>query len=711
MKTFLNVIWYFPFFCFLLAIPTALIGLFFCLTVVGLPIGLGILQVAKFLLYPHTHALVSDKQVKSLKGKEQNGLWNIFSTIVSILWIPVGLILSIFLILAAIFNFCTILGIPNGLVLVKMLGAVFNPVNKVCVPDYVSRHLKEVRDQERLNKFMGQSAGQQSQNPASGTPYISQPQPEAPKRPQAREFTDERIEEVISNPALYNTSMVEQCKAEREIRVRSVEIMPVAESYSIEKLEEIIACPDEYSDELVYCAQCIIDRKREEEARLRAEQNAEAMRARQQEAERRKKEIIDFLKKWKYYIIGGVAALIIVIFLLWLFSDKHRFNVACEASDNGNYTEALEYAHLIDDPDSKFFDVATALVHRSFHRISSKSEDDIKKGEEITLRIEKTLSENPEEIDRHNFLARYYSHYLYQTAEDSTVKVVPESLTLANLASILENSADETILVTAGTAYYLSRLYDQAETVFENLAMENGNQQAYAYMAVMNLFNLCSNASRADGWLYLDNAPAEGMIALLKGDKALCESDNYKTRLSNAQELYDRASTPDIEEFKKALELRRHIVGECRENFATGGFSNNGFKYQGQEKYFSGVYQPYGWGCYKYDDGHQYRYGCFKFRNINNVQNVDATIDLRPATTGKGWESWITDYKSKGNNNGSPEVYMISYDGALHKGLEHSSELIPQTYYSFSPAYYMLNDPILNGNFLLTYKESEAARF
>ncbi len=52
MKTLGNILWHFPFLGFLSALYTLILGLIFTITVVGAPIGLGMIQHSKFLLTP-----------------------------------------------------------------------------------------------------------------------------------------------------------------------------------------------------------------------------------------------------------------------------------------------------------------------------------------------------------------------------------------------------------------------------------------------------------------------------------------------------------------------------------------------------------------------------------------------------------------------------------------------------------------------------------
>lgn len=130
MRTLANIIWHFPFLGFLSALNAFIIGGLLVLTVVGSPIGLGLIQLAKFLLTPFSMEMVSKKDL----GIKQNVLWRSFGIFVRILYFPFGLILAILTICQIVGLFVSIVGIPVALVLAKSLGTYFNPVNKVCVP-------------------------------------------------------------------------------------------------------------------------------------------------------------------------------------------------------------------------------------------------------------------------------------------------------------------------------------------------------------------------------------------------------------------------------------------------------------------------------------------------------------------------------------------------------------------------------------------------
>ena len=151
MRTLGNILWHFPFLGFLSALFTFLVGGLFVITVIGAPIGLGLIQLSKFLLAPFSSAMVSKKDL----NLERNKLWKSFSLIVRIFYFPFGLFLAVATILQIACLFITIIGIPVALVLAKSLGTYFNPVNKKCVPKGVKDELESRKAKEQVRAYVG----------------------------------------------------------------------------------------------------------------------------------------------------------------------------------------------------------------------------------------------------------------------------------------------------------------------------------------------------------------------------------------------------------------------------------------------------------------------------------------------------------------------------------------------------------------------------
>ena len=150
MRTLGNILWHIPFLGFINALAVFLVGLLLTATVVAAPIGLGLMEFAKFLLAPFGNAMVR----KSELNAEQNKMWKAYSTIVMIFYLPLGLLLTVVAIFQTVALFFTIVGIPVALVVAKSLGTYLNPVNKKCVSQAVLEELERRKAQVQVAKHL-----------------------------------------------------------------------------------------------------------------------------------------------------------------------------------------------------------------------------------------------------------------------------------------------------------------------------------------------------------------------------------------------------------------------------------------------------------------------------------------------------------------------------------------------------------------------------
>lgn len=148
MRTLGNILWHIPFLGFLSALVTFLLGSLLVITVVGAPLGLGLIQLSKFLLAPFSNSMISGKEL----NQDQNKLWQSFGFIVRIIYFPFGLFLVIVTILQIVGLFISIIGIPVALVLAKSLATFLNPVDKKCVSKAVANELEQRKARAHVDK-------------------------------------------------------------------------------------------------------------------------------------------------------------------------------------------------------------------------------------------------------------------------------------------------------------------------------------------------------------------------------------------------------------------------------------------------------------------------------------------------------------------------------------------------------------------------------
>ena len=120
-----NLIWFLVF-GWINSIVYLVLSLIFAITIIGIPIAKSMLQFAKLSAFPFGKEVIRETE---LKGKENvSGSRKIGGIILNIIWFPLGLILSLLHIILGIGAFITIIGIPIGVVYVRMSKFLLFPI-------------------------------------------------------------------------------------------------------------------------------------------------------------------------------------------------------------------------------------------------------------------------------------------------------------------------------------------------------------------------------------------------------------------------------------------------------------------------------------------------------------------------------------------------------------------------------------------------------
>ena len=119
MKFLGNILW-FVLGGFIVSIYYFIVGLLFCITIIGIPFGLQLIKLAGFALWPFGHEIQSDTN--------DGGCLSIF---MNVIWILVGGIeIAMLHLTFGVFLCITIIGIPFGLQHFKMALLAFIPFGK-----------------------------------------------------------------------------------------------------------------------------------------------------------------------------------------------------------------------------------------------------------------------------------------------------------------------------------------------------------------------------------------------------------------------------------------------------------------------------------------------------------------------------------------------------------------------------------------------------
>jgi len=152
-----NVVW-FVFFGWTSALIIIIFSVIMAITIIGYPIAKSLFEFAKLSAFPFGKEVIRETD---LKGKiNVSSLRKIGGIISNIIWFPIGLFLALVFLLLGIISFLTIIGIPIGIVYVRMAGFILRPVgakvvtNKQAVASAVANEMEKREDlkQRRENK-------------------------------------------------------------------------------------------------------------------------------------------------------------------------------------------------------------------------------------------------------------------------------------------------------------------------------------------------------------------------------------------------------------------------------------------------------------------------------------------------------------------------------------------------------------------------------
>ena len=147
-----NILWHFPCFGFVTALFSFLAGILLTVTVVGAPIGLGLIQYAKFALAPYSYSMIDKRELHP--NKSGNILYAILCLIVRILYFPLGVLFFLWGIAQVVVMCCTIVLLPMAIPYAKSLSTFFNPVGKVCVPVAVMDELERRKAEKEVDAYL-----------------------------------------------------------------------------------------------------------------------------------------------------------------------------------------------------------------------------------------------------------------------------------------------------------------------------------------------------------------------------------------------------------------------------------------------------------------------------------------------------------------------------------------------------------------------------
>ena len=144
-----NFLWFVLGGGFFLGLTWCLAGVIWCITIVGIPVGIACFRIASFSFFPFGKELVPAELVGEKAGLG-SGVLNFFWCIFSGFW------LALFHAICGLTELVSIIGIPFALANFKIAAAAFAPLGKRIVSTETAVAARARRAQEELEKRMAQ---------------------------------------------------------------------------------------------------------------------------------------------------------------------------------------------------------------------------------------------------------------------------------------------------------------------------------------------------------------------------------------------------------------------------------------------------------------------------------------------------------------------------------------------------------------------------
>lgn len=644
MRIFLNVWWHLTL-GFVLALAYAVMGLFYCCTVILLPVGLGWLQFAKFLLAPHTSAMVSKSDLALVTGKSQGTAMKTYSLIIRILYFPFGLVASLSAIGMTVGYCITIVGIPSGLVWARSLSTIFNPVNKVCVPRSVAEEIERIKAGNTVSRYSGQQpSGQTDAGRKDGTssaaPSVS---PEVPMSP-VRGYTLKKLEEIIASPEMYKPDLVEEARHEIEVRSKAESLKEKVAEFDDAKLQEILANTETYSDELVYAASMEKSRRvTEREIRIKEEQEAARIKA-EQEEEAKRLHRLEVWKRVRPYVFGGASVAVIAGLVIYFTSDAYQCKRGGRLWDKGQYDKAAAVMSKVKNTGFRRYPVAKYVLYQ--YNL------DYKKDTAAAAEALKSAIEDYTGKFHFSAIARHYAGHLEKgDLQPYILQNVAKAATV-----MYENSFLTEDKLMSGALFYKAHLYFDARKVFEEYP---DHKVSNGYIGMMHLYGQGGFEQDFDeAYRNILSAPDELPFLVHKGDLILYLKKNgspytilSKTNITdidlirNANRYYKMAAdaAPDVAEYRIRKEVTDAVIeayektpSEFRTNYRSRFWTTYYFGRYSDGAYYgvasnSGApsYSTYpnGWGVFSWKSDNSFTMTRYSGHRETNSPGIYITSD------------------------------------------------------------------------------------
>ena len=392
-----------------------------------------------------------------------------------------------------------------------------------------------------------------------------------------RNYSPERLEEVVSQPQLYNPQLVERCREELIIRKDAQKLMEQVQTFDDAKVNDILHNPSDYSPAIIYCCQLELSRRLQVQAEQQRKAQEELIKKQEAEVEAKRQKRMSLWKKYQWLAYGVIGIILIIFLLMYFFSDGRYYSKGKDAYEEGDMASAIGYLSKVGNSHHDY----TSAQWMLYNAYLSKND---------SAQAARSLDQAVSNIkwDDQPDAARQYCKYLLNGEFMPYIKT-----DLVKAADLMSTSTSQKLRLGAAELYHNFGKYDKAYSYFSELSSKHPGssriaQVANGYLGLYYLYglgNLSKDAKMAQTLLAISTDESLFYSHLLLVELALMRTPNYELieKWSQAEDLTYTDIDPKL--VKRVLQnltgaYKRHTVGE------------------------GWTYMDNGWSNYSYDNGH-----------------------------------------------------------------------------------------------------------
>lgn len=357
-----------------------------------------------------------------------------------------------------------------------------------------------------------------------------------------QKYSENQLNEIISNPNLYNPEMVERCKQELSIRQEAATMIEQIRAYTDERIAEVLRDKSVFSPALIYACQEEYERRAKEKSEKRRmelhQRQKEEMERKAQETEERRQMYVRLWQKYRWILLGAIVFIFVISILAYIFSNGRYYSKGVQAFENGDYDGAIEWLSGVGSGYDNYTDANWLL-----YQIYLNKQDSAAAATALQNAVENG------QWDKHPAaFGTYCAHQIRGTFQPYI------SVDELKAASLMKDASEDPqapiVVVTAGELYFKHQQWEDAYNCFTKYALDSygyAGNMAKGYIGMYYLYGLYDKVKDVkEACKYFKNAPDNAFFVPFKTYTTLSQMTHPDYTMVNNMAETIKASQCDM---------------------------------------------------------------------------------------------------------------------------------------------------------------------